>query len=321
MSTLVISLDFELFWGQIGYSTIYEYGANVEGVWSAVPGMLALFKKYDVHVTWATVGMLMCKDFKQWSDLRPLILPTYDDGRYSAYSISELVREYPKFFFAPPLIEQILTVKGQELASHTYSHFSCARAGATVGQFEADLKCAQIVFAEYGIKPTSLVFPLNQVRDEYLSVLSSFGFRAYRGNPGHWVYRDGHFVPWGILGRLIRVMDAYLPLTGNHVSRMPNNVPARPLINIPASRFLRPVTGNPFLNIIQLQRVKAGMQEAASVNGIFHLWWHPHNFGINLKQNLVILEEILQYYSMLRDEYGMRSLTMAEVAEVGTKGA
>ena len=77
MSALVISLDFELFWGVTDSKTIENYGANVEGVWQSVPGILKLFKEYGIHATWATVGMLMCKDYKQWCDLRPSVMPTY----------------------------------------------------------------------------------------------------------------------------------------------------------------------------------------------------------------------------------------------------
>jgi hypothetical protein len=56
------------------------------------------------------------------------------------------------------------------------------------------------------------------------------------------------------------------------------------------------------------------MLHAARTDSFFHLWWHPHNFGVNLEQNLATLEELLRYFSVLRDNYGMRSLTMADIA-------
>lgn len=60
MSSLVMSLDFELFWGVSDSRRINDYRQNVEGVWIAIPKMLALFRQYDIHATWAAVGMLMC---------------------------------------------------------------------------------------------------------------------------------------------------------------------------------------------------------------------------------------------------------------------
>ena len=155
MSALVISLDFEFFWGMIGSGTIQSYGAKVEGEWRAVPAMIALFEQYDVHATWATVGMLMCKDYKQWCALRPSVMPTYERKSYSTYSVAALARDFPELFFARPLVDQILATDGQELASHTYSHFYCGEVGTTVEQFAADLKCAQAIFDECGVEPTS----------------------------------------------------------------------------------------------------------------------------------------------------------------------
>jgi hypothetical protein len=57
------------------------------------------------------------------------------------------------------------------------------------------------------------------------------------------------------------------------------------------------------------------MDTAAKSNATYHLWWHPHNFGVYLDENIAVLARILEHYAKLRDEMGWRSLTMAEVAE------
>ena len=315
MSALVISLDFELFWGVSESRTIKNYGANVEGVWQAIPAMLALFTQYNVRATWATVGMLMCKDYQQWSEIMPAVMPSYAKESSSTYSVAHLARQFPKLFFARPLVDQILATAGQELACHSYSHFYCSDTNTTVEQFVADLACTKIIFNDFSVKqPSSFVFPRNQTHDEYVNVLLQAGFTAYRGNPNHWVYRDGSIVTYGFAGRLLRLADSYLPLTGSHVSLLPISTDDSQLINIPASRFLRPASGYSAIDKIQLHRLKTGLLEAARTNGMFHLWWHPHNFGVLLPHNLAILEDLLQYFSVLQDKYGMRSLTMADVA-------
>ena len=99
MPVFVISLDFELFWGVTDSRSIENYGANIEGEWQAVPSMLALFKQYGIRATWATVGMLMCKDYKQWCDLRPSIMPSYECEFRSTYTVAHLAHDFPRLFF------------------------------------------------------------------------------------------------------------------------------------------------------------------------------------------------------------------------------
>ncbi len=318
MPALVISLDFELFWGVSESRTIESYGENISGVWQAVPAMLKLFERYGIHATWATVGMLMCKDFKQWSDFRPDLMPTYGRKECSTYSVAELARKFPTLFFAPPLVEQILATPGQELGSHTYSHFYCSEKDTTAAQFAADMDCAKRIFDSYNVKPSSFVFPRNQICEAYMDMLSAAGFTAYRGNQDHWIYRNGHLAPvaFGSLRRLMRIGDTYFPVTGNHTSSWPTDISQDQLINLPASRFLRPVSSYSTVNELQMHWIMRGMKEAAMTERIFHLWWHPHNFGRNTEENLNNLEKLLMYYRELNNQYGMMSLSMKDVDQL-----
>ena len=129
MPALVISLDFELFWGVADSRSIAGYRNNIEGEWEAIPKMLDLFRQYEIRATWATVGMLMCSDYSQWREIRPSVLPGYERTQCSTYLLGSAVQENPKLFFARPLVEQILETPGQEIASHSYSHFFCGEAG------------------------------------------------------------------------------------------------------------------------------------------------------------------------------------------------
>ncbi len=58
------------------------------------------------------------------------------------------------------------------------------------------------------------------------------------------------------------------------------------------------------------------MKLAAAEDAVFHLWFHPHNFGVHLEENLQVLEAILQAFAFCRERYGMRSLSMSAVADV-----
>src|SRR3546814_14736515 len=57
------------------------------------------------------------------------------------------------------------------------------------------------------------------------------------------------------------------------------------------------------------------MRQAAISGSVFHLWWHPHNFGADIAENMAFLRRILESYRQLADEYGMTSATIAETAD------
>ncbi|TCS34316.1 polysaccharide deacetylase [Paucimonas lemoignei] len=312
MSKLVISLDFELFWGVGAAHSISRYGRNVKGEWQAIPKMLALFRRYGVRVSWATVGMLMCRDYAQWRAIRPSVMPAFRRAELSSYSMDALCRQYPDLFFGRPLVEQILETPGQELATHTYSHYYCGEEGATPDQFAADLECARMIGDEMGVRFRSIVLPRNQIVDSYLKELPRAGIEVYRGNPEHWLYKNGDAVVGGLAGRVMRVADSCLPLSGKRVERMGGS---GSLVNVPASLFLYPWSEKQkALAPLRLYRMKQCMTEAAITDGICHLWWHPHNFGINTEQNLALLEALLKHYRKLADKYGMQSSCMGDFA-------
>ena len=65
---------------------------------------------------------------------------------------------------------------------------------------------------------------------------------------------------------------------------------------------------------LRLRRILKGMEHAARHGEVFHLWWHPHNFGANLAENMAVLRRIAEHFRHLQARYGMQSLSMAEVA-------
>lgn len=312
-SAFIVSLDFEMFWGVTDSRTIEQYGSNVRANWQTIPKMLELFRKHGIHVTWATVGMVLCRDYRQWEEYKPVILPDYKRESCSNYAAGHLAREFPDLFFARPLAERILSSPGQELGSHTYSHFFCNEENVSPEQFDADLACGRQIFAELNTEPASLVFPRNQVRPEYLEVLPKHGIKSYRGNPDHWLYRDGHVVTSAFhkIYRVLRMADSCLPLTGHHTFKKPVLGEA---MNIPASRFLRPITGKTVIDKLHAELVKSDLLAAAKTNTHYHLWWHPHNFGKYSEANLARLDGLLAYFNKLKDGYGMESMTMRELA-------
>ena len=86
--TLSISLDFELFWGMLDVCPLEKYQDHVLGGRKEIPGLLALFQKYGIHATWATVGYLFARSKQEAASffpeegLRPACGLLEDPGQY-----------------------------------------------------------------------------------------------------------------------------------------------------------------------------------------------------------------------------------------------
>jgi hypothetical protein len=114
-----------------------------------------------------------------------------------------------------------------------------------------------------------------------------------------------------------RLADAYMNISGDRIVHWDEILERSGLCNVRASRFLWPY--RPALERLDEQRLKRTIDQvqlAALEDAIFHIWFHPHNFGIHLEENLQILERILQAFAFARERYGMRSLSMSAVADM-----
>jgi hypothetical protein len=224
-------------------------------------------------------------------------------------------REDP-YHFGASLVRMIAATEGQELASHTFSHFYCLDGEQNAPEvFAADCDAQEEASAPYGVRMTSIVFPRNQTTQEALAMCAQKGYTAYRGTPEHFLYTGKkEAVQVNPLLRGLRLIDAYINLTGHHTYPLAA-VREGALANVLGSRFLRPYTPRlRFLEPLRLARIKAGMTRAAKKGEVFHLWWHPHNFGINRKENLAFLTALLEHFAYLQETYGMESAHMREAA-------
>lgn len=312
---LVISLDFELLWGifdVVDFSAKKEYFLNTRKV---IPEILELFDRYDIHCTWAVVGMLFHENWESWERSIPSEIPTYKQNRLSPYLFAEKNKgAIPgEMCFAPELIRLIQSTSNQEIASHTYSHYYCEEEGQTPDQFKKDLEQAVKLADSWGIKLNSLVFPRNQYRNEYLKLCSDLGIHSVRSNPEVWYWEKPNSED--LLTRLCRTGDAY-NLLGKKKSYKLQVGENKTLVPQKASRFFRPFQQNSLLNSLKLKRIKSEMLHAAKEQEIYHLWWHPHNFGENPERSLRDLEEILSYYKLCNKKYSFGSATMGELGEL-----
>ncbi|WP_222122600.1 polysaccharide deacetylase family protein [Bacillus sp. FJAT-22090] len=295
--------------------TLENYGENILGARLAIPRILQLFLKYDIHATWAIVGMLYCKSKKELlTKLEGLDLP-YANKAFSPKSnlwqVGEDEIEDP-YHFAHSLIDTIKAVPNQEIGTHTFSHYYCLEEGQQPEHFEKDLQAV----VELNESITSLVFPRNQVNNDYMTICKKYGITAFRGNEDSWIYEAYTSKTNPPIKRILRLVDAYVNLTGHHTFSL-KNIQKEPIIHIKSSRFLRPYNKQlAALEHLRLRRIKNGLTKAAKNNKLYHLWWHPHNFGKNTEENLWFLEEILKHVEYLKDKYNFQSMHMRDVANI-----
>ncbi|KEO72424.1 polysaccharide deacetylase family protein [Anditalea andensis] len=312
----IISIDFELHWGRFDKADPLKPKNFYKTTQKVIPKILSVFEKYHIDATWAIVGMIMAKNKKEWKTYAPKIVPGYANSALSAYNWYENRSIHKKSLFAPGLVTQILNTPGQELGSHTFGHFYTMEKGQTLPDFMADLEAAKsISLKKFNILPISLVFPRNQYNASYLKSCKEAGFLVIRSNPKNWFWQNPEKET--LLKKIFRTADTLFPV-GKKTSFPHSHLTIQkdlPL-EIPFSRLLRPKIQYPLLNNIRLNRIKSEMTEAAKTGEIYHLWWHPHNFGIHPKQNLADLQTILDHFITLKSTYGMISKNMAGMAKM-----
>lgn len=314
--TFVISIDFELLWGVWDVTDREKYGEHIRGVRKVIPALIELFETYNIKATFAVVGFLFAKDKAELLSYIPEQKPDYVNGNYDVYNrefeyLGDNETDDP-LHYGYSLFEQIKNSR-HEIGTHTFCHYYCIEEGQTATEFDADIKAAKKIAEAKNVEMTSIVFPRNQLNLDYLEVLKNNGIKVYRGNPTSWIYKPRKFSAEIPFIRLCRLLDTYFPISGynTHIVKKETGLP----VNIPASHFLKPFNKSlAWLENLKLARIKKEMTKAAQKGELFHLWWHPHNFGVNINENLSNLKALLDHYRVLQKEYGFNNLTMKEAA-------
>lgn len=314
----IVSLDYELMWGVRDSQTKDSYGQNILGVKPAINEMLMSFKRYNINATFAIVGLLFHKTKDEILNNIPNVVPNYKNKKLSPYlSMNNEIgnnEEEDPYYFGSSSIDKIRQHSNHEIATHTYCHYYCMEEGQNKEHFEQDLNKAFEV--AHGKETTfkSIIFPRNQTNIEYLEICRKYGIDCYRGNEKGFIYRSRGYNQETKFIRIIRLLDSYINLTGFHCYDTDKIKKSYPF-NIPSSRFLRPFSSKLFfLEKLKLMRIKNAMTYAAKNNLVYHLWWHPHNFGVNLEQNIAMLNYILDHYKNLNVKYNFESITMSNLS-------
>lgn len=307
----IISLDFELHWGGAEKWDLRDKKMYFENTVRFIPELLKIFEENRIRATWATVGFLFAQDKDQLIEYSPYLKPTYNKKELSSYTYLDLVgndERSDQFHFAFSLIKLILNTYGQEIASHTFSHYYCNEEGQTIDQFDADLAAAQFIAkANFGLNLKSLVFPRNQFNKAYLDVAFKNGIKVVRSNPDVWFWNKNY--RYG--SSLLRAIDTLIPISKSlsfEKVKKENGI-----ILLPASRFFRSYKSNESkIQRTKIQRIKNEMTFAAKHRSNYHLWWHPHNMADDIENNRSQLLEIIAHFRYLQKEYNFTSANMID---------
>jgi len=309
----IISLDFELFWGMsdimnINSSKTQFYFKNTRNI---IPDYISIFEKYNVKVTWATVGFLFARSKSELNKFIPEKLPCYNKLNLNNFNFISTIKRNEKnspLLIANSLINKINKSNNNEIASHTFSHFYCNENGVNDADFRNDILSALKIANFNNIIVKSLVLPRNQINNLHLKKIDDLGINVVRINPDYFWWKNTD-----IFSRTFRLLESYIPfiLDGNF-----QTISNKKMYFTTGSRFLRPFNKSfNLFNKLHLFKIKREMKYAAINNLDYHLWWHPHNFSNNTKNNFDTLNEILNYYKFLENKYDFKSILMKDIYE------
>ncbi len=316
----VISLDFELHWGMRDRMTAGSASTtSLVRSRQVVPRLATTLAGRGIRATWATVGFLFASTGDELAAASPPVRPRYDDPTLVPYAeVVECRRERRPSHLAGSLVEEVADQPGQEIGSHTFSHYYCLEPGQDEDTFAADLAAAQGAAAGRGHILRSLVLPRNQWNPAYsMTVVRQAGFSCIRGPQPTWAHRARSGDETTTATRALRLADTYAGPAATHdpVGGRGRRRGRHGLADVPASAFLRPYSpSRRRLEPLRLRRLLSGVRRAAREGRIFHLWWHPHNFADHPDESFDLLHRILDEVDRLGRSEGLRSLSMGDVA-------
>jgi peptidoglycan/xylan/chitin deacetylase (PgdA/CDA1 family) len=276
-AVLIISADFELAWAFRFSKNQKDPVANAklraQRARKNVLKILELCEKYDVPITWATVGHLFLescskdngKAHENLENLNHFESPfwKFDSGDWFKDDPCSNFKKDPEWY-APDLIKNIIDSKVKhEIGSHTFSHIDCRESVCSPSVFKSELNECIKVAEPYNVKLKSFVFPGHTFGN--FDLLPEYGFTSYRTN-----YRN-------ILGYPIKHPNGLW----EHESSAEFNI--------------RPTWSTKY----QIYRYKKIIDRAIKNKTNCHFWFHP---SVNSQFVSDIMPSVLEYISQRKDE-------------------
>jgi len=308
-----MSIDTEMAWGVVHHGSIGRYSYSNDEQFTerdVIAALLELFDRYEIHATWAIVGHLFLEDCESVDGRKhPEIVrpdyPWFEGDWFDADPATDAATD--PMWYGPDIVEAIRTCPTyQEIGSHTFSHIIVGDPGCTAENLRSDLAACRKLADGRGIALRSFIHPRNKIG--HVDILADEGFTAFRGK------RPISFSGYPrAVKRMLGALDTIWPMSGSAV--YPRRVAG--LWDLPATNLYSP--GNRrriplpigWYNRQQIRRLR----QAVRHRGLFHLWFHSHNFTAAPETALRGFEEILQEAARLRAAGMLENPTMAQLAE------
>lgn len=296
---VVISIDFEMRWGvhDICGSNIDLYRKNLENSRPAVISTLNMFKERNIRATWATVGALALNDWNEYFSYNPPI-PNYTNKKLKILDSYSQIDPKGLFHFAPDLVKSIVETEGQELGSHSFSHLYFLEEGITEKDFLEDALLVKKIFEKkFKSSPVSIVFPRNQIN--FIKNFHNSNLMIYRSIPDLYSYNS-------TLRKIINLYKIFSPIISGPFNH--NNISST------GNFFIRFNLPNLLWNL-QLKKIKNKLINLRNGENL-HIWWHPHNVGVNLKKGLDRFEQL---FDLIANEISFNDLGSCNMKDLLNK--
>jgi peptidoglycan/xylan/chitin deacetylase (PgdA/CDA1 family) len=308
----VISIDTELAWGLFDTVGVDAYRDAYAKTREVVDRLCLSLDRHEFPATWAIVAHLLRECDEECGSNRPSPMFDWIDDWYGSLPCRAL--DQNRLWYAPEILERINACSTrQEVGLHGDTHMILGADGCSLEAASVEVAAAIETLGEYGVTPTSFVFPRNRIGN--LDALSEHGIEVYRGRDSRW-YET----------RLPRPLRRGMRFTDEFAIRTPPVVVPKEkngLVEIPGSQIFRPEGGvwraTPPRS--QLRRAVKGLEVAAERGRIFHLWFHPFNLGRNPDELIHMLDAILERATELRDAGRLTFRTLSETADMYHAGA
>jgi peptidoglycan/xylan/chitin deacetylase (PgdA/CDA1 family) len=286
---VVFSADFEMAWA-FRFSKTQRQTAVEKGLMERgnVPLFLSLFDKYQIPVTWATVGHLFLSECSKESNGLPhpeMPRPVFFENRNWSYKSGDWYQHDPcsgtvpsPAWYASDLIEQILGSKvNHEIGCHTFSHSDFTYQNCSKALADAELDACKKLSSDKGVTLKSMVFP-GGTFGNYES-LKEKGITCYRKPMKYHI--DAPYI------------DSY------------------GLIAIPSSLELNK---GPYgwSKEFHLKMIRKYLTKALKYKLVCHFWFHPSMDPWYLEN---IMPEALKMVAEFRESDKLQVKTMGQVAE------
>lgn len=307
----IISFDLELAWGSWSRQrfSMETFAAGAD----AARRIDDLCARLEVPATWAVVGALRGLSPGDLEGLageasvgatRPDLGP-YNDPLPSV----ELVRRHPDAFFAPDLVEQLLTSSAShEIAGHTFFHAVPTTADGMV----ADLAACSATLDDRAPLET-IVYPRDAIG--HVQALERGGIRQYRGTGSATYLAQGKPRGWG---RVQHTLDQAVGRPASLVTigtGSPTCVPSSAVLTLRYGLRRRIPRGRLHHRFLQ------PLETAAATGGTYHLWTHPWNLAIPGSDAWDLLEAVLERAVELRAAGSLEVATIGQAAATARAAA